>query len=100
MLLVESDEKSSDGKRLNYLKGSKEIREKTAPHPTKLHHIELAGTRTVKGKKVYGFITHMALLYKGNVYECSSLLNGCVKRSLAAFMTDKESRIMYVFREA
>lgn len=99
MVLVESDKKSSDGAPLNYVKGYEEIRNKTASYPTKLHHIELAGTKWVDGKKIYGFITHMALLYDGMVYECSYSLDGCVKRTLAGFMADKESRVIYLFRE-
>jgi len=99
MDLIESDEKSKSGEPLNYLSGLDEIRRKTEPYPTKIHHIEIAGTKRVKGRKVYGFITHMALLYNGMVYECSSLLDGCVKRTLQTFMADKESKVIYLFRE-
>ena len=45
MELVESDNKSTTGEPLNYLKGLEEIRSKTSTNPTKLHHIEVAGTK-------------------------------------------------------
>ena len=45
-----------------------------------------------------GNVTHMALLYKSQVYECTTTGKGaCIDRGLDQFMANKSGKIFYLF---
>jgi hypothetical protein len=85
--------------RRNYHKTIDEIRASTESRPDSLFYLEVG--RTFKG--IPGFVTHMALMYGGTVYECTPkpILFGsaCIKRPLAEFMANKQEAIIYLFAE-
>lgn len=66
---------------------------------------DAVGTRTDKlfaievGAKGTGFVSHMALLYDGMVYECTTGQTGsaCIVRPLAEFCSNKAAKILYLF---
>jgi hypothetical protein len=48
---------------------------------------------------MYGAVTHMALLYDGDTYECTTGQSGaaCITRSFDKFMATKAGRSFYLF---
>jgi peptidoglycan hydrolase-like protein with peptidoglycan-binding domain len=83
----------------NYHKTIDEIRASTESRPDSLFQLEVG--RTYNG--VPGFIRHMALMFGGTVYECTTkpILFGsaCISRPLQEFMANKSDAIIYLFAE-
>jgi len=66
-----------------------------------LYVMELAGTVTnpKTNVKMHGAVTHMALLFEGDTYECTTGQPGsaCISRGLKQFFNAANGRIVYLF---
>ena len=72
-------------------------------HPERLYVLEVGRSKKIGGEIKRGFVTHMALMHEGHVYECTLSakegLDGVVDRPLSEFVACKGSAIFYLFRE-
>jgi hypothetical protein len=79
-------------KKLNYFKTADQIVEATRNYMGKLFVLEVGGGPL-------GGVSHMALYFNGDVYECTTHQVGsaCIKRNIAVFMANKAGKIIYLF---
>jgi peptidoglycan hydrolase-like protein with peptidoglycan-binding domain len=86
-------------KSVNFFHSAEQI--KAVTKDANLYVLEVAGTvaNPKTHKPMYGAVTHMALLYGGETYECTTGQSGpaCITRSLDDFMSTKAGRIIYLF---
>jgi peptidoglycan hydrolase-like protein with peptidoglycan-binding domain len=92
--------KREDGdKSVNFYNSAEQI--KAVTKESNLYVLEVAGTvkNPVTGEMMYGAVTHMALLYNGETYECTTGQSGAasITRSLDDFMSTKKGKILYLF---
>jgi hypothetical protein len=103
------DRSTKDGKggeQVGYFTKADQILTATQDNSDRLFVIEVATPRDLKGKNKHGDevtkvhvggVTHMALLYNGSVYECTTHQPSaaCIDRSIDRFMANK--RTVYLF---
>lgn len=77
-------------KKENYFKTADEIQAVTKPR--NLYVLEVGGGAV-------GGVSHMAILYDGEVYECTTHqpASACIKRPLETFVSTKHGKIFYLF---
>jgi hypothetical protein len=77
-------------KKENYFKTAEEIA--ASSKPKNLYVLEVAGG-------AQGGVSHMAILYDGEVYECTTgqPASACIKRPLETFVGTKHGKIFYMF---
>jgi hypothetical protein len=77
-------------KRENYFKEADDIAAATIP--SALYVLEVGGG-------AQGGVSHMALLYNQETYECTTHQSGsaCISRPLADFVGTKKGKIFYLF---
>jgi hypothetical protein len=94
-------------KQLGYFTRTDQILAATEEDPDRLYALEVGSPRDVKAKDKegdevtvmhVGGVTHMALLYKGRVYECTTHQPraACIDRTVKEFMANK--RTVYLFK--
>jgi hypothetical protein len=79
-------------KTFNYFQGAADILEATKPASASLYVLEVGG-------QVGGGVSHMALLYGSDVYECTTKqpICACISRPLEAFLANKGRSPIYLF---
>jgi peptidoglycan hydrolase-like protein with peptidoglycan-binding domain len=91
--------RTEDKESVNFYQSAEQI--KAVTKDANLYVLEVAGTvkNPKTGEKMYGAVTHMALLYNGETYECTNGQSGsaCITRTLDDFMSTKAGRILYLF---
>jgi hypothetical protein len=106
-LLVNRQEKhGKDQKKLGYFTNAEQIVEATQDDPNRLYVLEVASEADIKGKDKQGEeitivhnwgVTHMALLYNGTAYHCTTHQpsSACIDQLINKFM--KHRRRVYLF---
>lgn len=91
-LVVRDEEGKAGTVKRRYFESSDQIASATANDSTGLFVLEVATAGT-------GSVTHMGLLFGGNVYECTTGQSGaaCISRSLQEFCRTKSGKIYYLF---